>query len=79
MKNASEKLSPVWRVVIEAGSIIFFFYSNLLMGEFTHSGLGYSKGFLWALHDIFTETNFLIAIILATIGYILFEFFRKRM
>ena len=28
----------IWRAVIEVGFIVFLFYSNLLMGEFTRSG-----------------------------------------
>jgi hypothetical protein len=30
----------VWRAVTEIGFIIFLFYSNLFMGEFTRSGSG---------------------------------------
>ncbi len=30
----------IWRAVIEVSFIIFLFYSNLLMGEFEHSGMG---------------------------------------
>lgn len=60
------------------GFIIFLFYSNLLMGEFTRSHLGQEKGLIWALGDIFTLTNFIIAIVAAFIGYIVFEYFRKR-
>ena len=28
-------LNPLWRAVIEVAFIVFLFYSNLLMGEFT--------------------------------------------
>ena len=59
------------------GSIIFLFYANLLMGEFVHAGKGYEKGLAWAVSDIFTPANFLIAIIAAIIGYSVFEFLRK--
>ena len=31
------RYSPVLRAVIEVGFIVFLFYSNLLMGEFTRS------------------------------------------
>jgi len=30
----------VWKAVIEAGFIVFLFYSNLLMGEFERSSMG---------------------------------------
>jgi hypothetical protein len=68
----------VWRAVIEVGFIIFLFYSNLLMGEFERSGMGRAKGVAWAIRDVFTTANFEIAIVAALIGYVLFEFLRKR-
>ena len=68
----------VWRAVIEVGFIIFLFYSNLLMGEFERSGMGQKRGVAWAIGDVFTVTNFEIATMAALIGYILFEFLRKR-
>ena len=67
-----------WRALIEIGFIVFLFYSNLLMGEFEHSGLGRSRGLIWAVSDIFTITNLGIACIAAVIGYILVEFLRTR-
>jgi hypothetical protein len=67
-----------WRAMIEVGFIIFLFYSNLLMGEFERSGMGQSRGIGWAVGDVFTAANFGIATIAALIGYILFEFLRKR-
>jgi hypothetical protein len=68
----------VWRAVIEVGFIIFLFYSNLLMGEFERSGWGRKNGLAWAIVDIFTAANFAIAAVAAFIGYVLFEFLRKR-
>jgi hypothetical protein len=68
----------IWRAVIEAGFIVFLFYSNLLMGEFERSGMGQKRGLAWAIGDVFTAANFGIAMIAAVIGYILFEFLRKR-
>ena len=68
----------IWRAVIEVGFIIFLFYSNLLMGEFERSGMGEKRGLVWAMADVFTSLNFLIALIAALVGYVLFEFLRKR-
>ena len=68
----------IWGAVIEVGFIIFLFYSNLLMGEFERSGMGQKRGWAWALRDVFTAANFEIAVIAGIIGYILFEFLRKR-
>jgi hypothetical protein len=64
--------------VIEVGFIVFLFYSNLLMGEFERSGMGQTRGLAWALGDVFTAANFEIAMIAALIGYVLFEFLRKK-
>jgi hypothetical protein len=68
-----------WRAIVEVSFIIFLFYSNLLMGEFERSGTGQSKGLVWAVGDIFTAANFVIALIAALIGYVLVEFLRKRL
>jgi hypothetical protein len=65
------------RAVIEMAFIIFLFYSNLLMGEYTRSR-GYGKPLIVAFKDIFSVTNFIIAIVAAFIGYVVFEFLRKR-
>jgi hypothetical protein len=73
------KLTPLLRAFLEVGFIVFLFYSNLLMGEFTRSGLGQSHGLLWAVQDIFTKTNFIIAIIAGVIGHLVFGFFRNKL
>jgi len=72
------KTKPFWRVGVEVTSIIFLFYSNLLMGEFEGVN-GRGKTFAFALHDIITSTNFLIAIVTAFIGYGIFEFLRRKL
>lgn len=68
-----------FRAFVEVTFIVFLFYSNLLMGEFERSGMAGSRGLLWAIRDVFTPANFMIAIIAALIGYVLFEFLRKRL
>jgi hypothetical protein len=68
----------IWRAVIEVAFIIFLFYSNLLMGEFERSGMGRKRGLAWAIGDVLTVANFEIAMIAALIGYVFFEFLRKR-
>jgi hypothetical protein len=72
------KLTPVWRALIEVGFIVFLYYSNLLMGEYERAGPGQVKGLAWAVHDILTERNLLIAIASALVGYLIVEFLRKR-
>ena len=69
----------VWRAVIEVGFVVFLFYSNLLMGEFERSGMGQKRGLAWAIEDVFTAANFEIALIAGLIGYVFFEFLRKRL
>jgi uncharacterized membrane protein len=81
MKNESngrKRLTPLWRAVIEVAFIIFLFYSNLLMGEFTRQN-GQGKTLMFALNDILTGTNFLIAVISAMIGYAVFETLRRKL
>jgi hypothetical protein len=73
-----KKLHAAPRAIVEIGSIIFLFYSNLLMGEFTRAN-GQAKTFAFALHDIFTGTNFAIACASGLIGYVVFEYLRKKL
>ena len=54
------------------------FYSNLLMGQYTVTAPGQDNGLLWAIRNIFTKENFIIALVTALIGHLVFEFFRKR-
>jgi hypothetical protein len=68
----------IWRAVIEVGFIVFLFYSNLLMGEFTGSGKGQEMGWAWAIADIFTLSNLAIAVAAGLIGYVVFEFLRSK-
>ena len=72
MKNS------IWRAMIEVGFIIFLFYSNLLMGEYERSGMGETRGMRWAIADVFTAPNFAIALIAGLVGYVVFEFLRKK-
>jgi hypothetical protein len=67
------------RAVVEVGFIVFLFYANLLMGEFERSGMGRKNGVVWAMKDVLTRTNFEIALVAALIGYVFFEFLRKRL
>ena len=70
-------LTDIRRAVVEVAFIIFLFYSNLLMGEFNRVN-GPGKTFAVALTDIFTIKNFAIAIIAASIGYVIFEYLRRK-
>jgi len=73
-----KKLPILSRILIEVGFIVFLFYSNLLMGEYSHLGLGQTKGLLWAIEDMFTLTNLGIAVVLALIGHLIFDYLLKR-
>lgn len=72
------RLKPVWRIVIETAFIVFLFYANLLMGEFTRTN-GRGKTLAFALRDIVTPENLFIALVSALIGYIVFEYLRRKM
>jgi hypothetical protein len=72
------RLTLLFRAVIEIAFIIFLYYSNLLMGEFTQTN-GRGKSLALALNDIVTGTNFLIAIISALVGWVVLEYFRQRL
>jgi hypothetical protein len=72
------KLTPLWRAVVEVAFIVFLFYSNLLMGEFTRAN-GQGHSFFYGLRDILTPENFAIAIVTAFIGHVVFEYLRKKL
>ncbi len=67
------------RSAIEIGFIMFLFYSNLLMGEFTRSNSAHEKSLVFAIRDIFTVTDFVIAVICALIGFLVVEYLRKKL
>jgi hypothetical protein len=69
--------NPHLRAAIEIGFIIFLFYANLLMGEFTATS-GHGKTFLAALADIVTLKNFAIALVASIAGHLGFEVLRKN-
>ena len=75
----TRRFAPLWRALIETGSIMFLFYSNLLMGEFTGANSAHGKTLMVALDDIFTVMNFKIGLIAALIGYLVFEFLRRKL
>jgi len=68
----------ILKIVVEMLFIMFLFYANLLMGEFERSGAGRTRGLAWALRDVFTPANLVIATIAALVGYGLFEFLRRK-
>jgi hypothetical protein len=67
----------VWKAAIEIAFIVFLFYSNLLMGEFTRSR-GQGRGLVYAIEDMVTAENFAIALVAAVIGYLGFEALRRK-
>jgi hypothetical protein len=72
------RLTTLWRAVIEVVFIVFLFYSNLLMGEFTATN-GQGKSLAFVLNDMFTGANLFIALISSLIGYVVFEYLRKKL
>ena len=72
------RLTSLWRAILEVAFVVFLFYSNLLMGEFTRTN-GPGKTLAHAVRDIVTGTNLLIALVSAVVGYVLFESLRKKL
>lgn len=72
------KLAPISRILIEVGFIVFLFYSNLLMGQYIVAGPGPGLGLLQAVRNVFTAANLTIAISSALVGFLVFEYLRKR-
>lgn len=76
MPKKDSRRATLYRALLEISFIIFLFYSNLLMGEFNRSS---HKTLSAALHDMVTPTNFMVGLAAALIGYLGFEFVRKRL
>jgi len=73
-----KRQAPLLRAVTETGFIMFLFYSNLLMGEFTRSNSLHGKSIVAAVVDVFTFTNFCIGTFSAVIGHFVVEYIRKK-
>jgi hypothetical protein len=65
------------RAAVEVAFIVFLFYANLLMGEFTATA-GRGKTLSHALMDIFTIKTVAIAIVTAIIGHFGFSLLRQK-
>ena len=76
--RSGRKPNAAVRALVEMGFIIFLFYSNLLMGEFTRANAGPGKSLWFALQDVVTPANFCIAVVSALVGYLIFEYLRKK-
>ena len=75
--DGSRRHHPLFRAVVEITFIVFLFYANLLMGEFTRSsGAGKSWGAAFA--DMVTAKNFAVAMLSAVVGFIVFETLRRK-
>ena len=70
--------NPQLRAALEIGFIIFLFYSNLLMGEFTASAGAAGKTLLHALADIVTVKTMAIALVTSIVGHLTLEILREK-
>ena len=71
-------MAPLWRAVVEMAFIFFLFCANLLMGEFTRANAP-GKSLSAALYNVVTPANFLIALLSSAIGYVVFEYLRRKL
>jgi xanthosine utilization system XapX-like protein len=69
--------AAILRAFAEIAFIIFLFYANLLMGEFTLAN-GAHKTLRMALRDLATPRIALIGLLAALVGYPFFEFLRSK-
>ncbi len=75
-----KRVSKVWaRGAVEIGFILFLFYANLLMGEFSRSGEQRGHRLAWAMRDVMTPENLVIGLVAAVIGFGVVELVRKRL
>jgi hypothetical protein len=74
-------MSKTWkrilRALAEIGFIVFLFYTNLLMGEYTRARKAQAvEPLVSAIWDVFTWTNAFIALAAALVGYLVIEAIR---
>ena len=75
----SDRIKHSIAVFVELLFILFIFYANILMGEYTHSNMVHNKG-LWAsINNILTLDNFIIALVAALISHFVFGYLRKKL
>jgi hypothetical protein len=72
------RLPLFWRAVVEIAFIIFLFYSNLLMGQYTANATPQNMSLWMAIKIVVTPDNLIIGFVTALIGHLVFEFLRKR-
>lgn len=77
-KQGPERLRSIKTALVEIGFVVFLFYSNLLIGEFTRAN-GRGKTLAFALADIFSQANLGISLVAGLIGYLIFDHLRKRL
>ena len=73
----TERWQQFRRASIEIGFIVFLFYANLLMGEFTRSN-GH-RSLSTAAWDVLTPMNFAIGFVAACIGHWAFDHLRRQL
>jgi hypothetical protein len=81
MRDSDRQLTRLRQLrvaAVEVAFIIFLFYANLLMGEFTRTN-GVHHTVAFALRDIFPGPNFAIGFVAACLGHAVFEFLRRRL
>jgi hypothetical protein len=76
--KTTRPFAALLRAIVEIAFILFLFYANLLMGEFNVTNRP-GKTLSFAVHDILTAQNFLIGLVAACIGYVVFEALRKKL
>lgn len=71
------QLTSIWRVIVEIALIMFLLYSTLLMREFTHVNED-GKNLAFAIQNILTLANFVVAIISGLVGSLILRYLKKR-
>jgi hypothetical protein len=78
-KNGAGPRLHIQRALVEMGFIIFLFYSNLLMGEYTRTNAVAGKSLMTAIANVITAENLAVAVVTSLLGHLVFEHFRKKL
>ncbi len=75
--SATRAKSILKAALLEIAFIVFLFYANLLMGEFTVSN-GHGKSLTMALRDLLSAKSLITALVSAVIGFAGIQYLRRN-
>jgi hypothetical protein len=77
MASSANRLENVARAAVEITFIMFLFYGNLIMGQYTRTA-PHHLPLVKALVNVFTFEDFVVGLVFAIIAHVVFDRLRHR-